>query len=212
MKPVAPGDEALAALVAEVEARLKRAAEQVPDGQAAFRQRYHGAVLPHLGLTLPQQRACFRQGYSFSDRAARDQLVIWDRVWRTGCSHETRSQALFFGQSLRDHAVLARCWPTLRGWVDLVSDWPHSDGLSATYVRVLEAAPDKVYPVLRRWNRARNPWKRRQSIVSLLYYGSMRARPLPAAQVLPLVAPLIADPDRFVQKGVGWTLRECHGL
>ena len=212
MKPAARSDAALTTAVAEVEARLQDAAKQVPEGQAAFRQRYHGAVLPHLGLTLPQQRTCFRLGYSFSDRAPREQLVVWDRVWRSGRHHETRSQALFFGQTLRDPAILLRCWPTLRGWVDLVGDWPHSDSLSATYVRVLEAAPDRVYPVLQRWNRSRNPWKRRQSIVSLLYYGSMRAKPLPASRILPLVAPLIADPDRFVQKGVGWTLRECHGL
>lgn len=205
-------DEEFGALVAEVEDRLIVAASAVPAGQAAFRQRYHGAVLPHLGLTLPQQRACFRTGYSFAGRAARDQLVIWDRVWRQGRHHETRGQALLFGQSIRDPALLISCWPTLSRWVDLVGDWPHSDSLSATYVRVLESHPDKVYPVLERWNRSRNPWKRRQSIVSLLYYGAMRSDPLPANKILPLVERLISDPDRFVQKGVGWTLRECHGL
>ena len=205
-------DVEIAAGVAEVEAHLVKAAKAVPEGQAALRQHYHGATLPHLGLTLPEQRGLFRRGYGFSRRAPREQLAVWDAVWHRGRFHETRSQALFFGQSIKDPDTLARFWPTLRDWVDEVGDWPHSDNLSAIYVRILEAHPGEVYPVLKRWNRARNPWQRRQSIVSLLYYSAMRANPLPADRILPLVARLIGDPDRFVQKGVGWTLRECHDL
>ena len=105
VKPAAGRD--VAACVAEVEAGLIGASQEVPDGRAALRQRYHGATLPHLGLTLPEQRGLFRSGYSFSRRAPWAQMLIWDAVWHQGRYHETRNQALFFGQSVKERAKLA---------------------------------------------------------------------------------------------------------
>ncbi|MDR3712777.1 MAG: DNA alkylation repair protein [Puia sp.] len=68
--------------------------------------------------------------------------------------------------------------------------------------------PSPVYKQLKTWNLSANPWERRQSVVSLLEYDKKRKTVLPAAELLSMVEPLLGDEDYFVQKGVGWTLRE----
>ena len=61
-------------------------------------------------------------------------------------------------------------WPVIVGWQDSVDDWGLCDALAKVYTKILEIAPDEVYRVLKRWNVDADLWKRRQSVVSLLYY------------------------------------------
>ena len=63
-------------------------------------------------------------------------------------------------------------------------------------------------PTLRRWNRAKNPWMRRQSVVALIEYADRRAHFLPFEFMIRQVEALLDDDDYYVQKGVGWTIRE----
>ena len=197
--------------VREVEARLIEAARGVSAQDAQRARAYHGSAVPHLGLPVPPQRTALRCGYSFSALAIEAQLPIWDAVWRHGRYYETKCQALYYCGTLRRPEDLIRAWPVVRRWIDLVDNWDSSDELSAIYSRILEVIPEKVYPVLARWNRSTNAWKRRQSLVSLFYYGRSRRTVLPAAKVFPLIERLIVDKDRFVQRAIGWTLREARG-
>ena len=195
--------------VQEVEARLIEAARGVSPEEAERARVYHGSAVPHLGLTVPSQRMALRQRYAFSALPVETQLPIWDTVWRHGRHYETKCQALYYGAALREPEDLVHAWPIVLSWIDLVDNWDSSDELSAIYSRILEVAPDKVYPVLVHWNRSANAWKRRQSLVSLLYYSRSRRAILPADKIFPLIERLIDDKDRFVQKAVGWTLREA---
>ena len=49
-------------------------------------------------------------------------------------------------------------------------------------------------------------------MVGLLYYSQARSKVLPIGKMLPLAKNLIGDEDYYVQKGVGWTLREIGNL
>ena len=62
--------------------------------------------------------------------------------------------------------------------------------------------------------RRRHPWKRRQSLVALLYYsrGRDRKRVLPFTRLIAAVERHLADSHYFVQKGVGWTIREIYNV
>ncbi|QAU25443.1 hypothetical protein EO087_08525 [Dyella sp. M7H15-1] len=60
-----------------------------------------------------------------------------------------------------------------------------------------------VYCLLEVWNHSTNPWKRRQSILSLLYYHRSRKVMLPSSRILSLIERLLADENRFVQKAIG---------
>jgi len=198
-------------LVREVEARLIEAARGISAQDAERARAYHGSAEPHLGLLVPPQRTALRQRYSFSALPVEAQLPIWDAVWREGRYYETKCQALYYCGALRRPEDLVRAWSVARRWIDLVDNWDSSDELSAIYSRILEVIPEKVYPVLAHWNRSTNAWRRRQSLVSLFYYSRSRRALLPAAKVFPLIERLIDDKDRFVQKAIGWTLREARG-
>ena len=209
MTPRAVTTREMARFVREVEARLIEMAHGIPRHDAEKLRAYHGSGIPHLGLAVPVQRTALRQRYGFSKLPANEQLPIWDAVWRQGRYYETKSQALYCCAALRKPDDLVRAWPIVVSWIELVDNWDISDELSAIYSRILEVAPDKVYPVLCCWNRSNNPWKRRQSVLALLYYSRSRRSVLSAGKIFPLINRLVDDKDRFVQTAIGWTLREA---
>jgi len=91
------------------------------------------------------------------------------------------------------------------------STWS-TTGTVRTTSRRFTAASWRSYPrrsTLCGWNRSENPWKRRQSLLALLYYSRSRRSVLSAAKVFPLIERLVDDEDRFVRKALGWTLREA---
>jgi 3-methyladenine DNA glycosylase AlkD len=65
-----------------------------------------------------------------------------------------------------------------------------------------------VYPQLEAWNREADQWLRRISLVSLIHYSGKNAVFMPLDRVLPLVTACLADEREYVQKAVGWVLRE----
>src|SRR5262249_8699070 len=88
--------------------------------------------------------------------------------------------------------------------------WPLCDALAKIYTKVLVVLPDEVYAQLTKWNADKNLWKRRQSVVSLLYYSRTKKRHLSFEKIIKLITPLLTDREYYVQKGVGWALRELH--
>ncbi len=197
--------------VAEVEARLEAEAGEAKSKDLDALQAYIGTAMPCLGHSVPHQRRLFRQGYGFAAGTVEDRLGAWDQVWHGATYYETRSQACFFLERVKANARPA-AFPTAQRWVKTVDNWVHSDVLSSFFVQLLDERPGEVYPLLQRWNTSSNPWERRQSVVSLIVRARSRKAPLAAPQILQLVEPLLADADHFVQRGVGWTLREAHEL
>lgn len=173
-------------------------------------------ILTHLrGVNgnVPLHRRESKRVYSFSHRSFADQLLIWDLLWRTERGFWTSVHAFFFlERHMKKEAQLLEMWPVIVRWQDLVDDWGLCDSLSKIYTRILEVIPDEVYPQLQQWNTDNNLWKRRQSIVSLLYYSRTKKVYLAFEQISRLVTPLITDKEYYVQKGVGWTLRELHNV
>ncbi|MCK6599107.1 MAG: DNA alkylation repair protein, partial [Bdellovibrionaceae bacterium] len=99
----------------------------------------------------------------------------------------------------------------LFSWQEKVDNWAHSDELSNHYSQMLELEP-KYYDIFKKWNYSENSWKRRQSLVGLLFYSRFRNRPLTWNKIKPMIENLIADHDYYVQKGIGWALREAYNL
>ncbi len=196
--------------IAEVERSLLKAAIKIDKQIAEQKRAYLGTNNRVLGLTVPQQRQLLKSGYDFSTLPMSEQLLIWDAVLQRAKHHESKMQALHWLADIKDPELLLDFWPVISKWVRFIDSWDTSDNLSSVFSRILEYADHKVYPQLKAWNKSHNPWERRQSIVSLLYYSSARKTVLPHHEILSLVESLIEDPDKFVQKGVGWTLRECH--
>jgi 3-methyladenine DNA glycosylase AlkD len=156
-------------------------------------KKYIGTGYDFVGLSTPAERRIFKAGYSFSALSAPEQALIWNEIWQHSSWYEAMTQALYFVAKSRLDTEPLVLWEYTRHWVGKVDNWAHSDSLSDVYASV-------------------NPWERRQSVVSLLEYSKKREKILPASKLLGMVMPLLTDNHYFVQKGVGWTLREIGNV
>jgi len=160
---------------------------------------------------VPTHRRESRRVYSFSGLPFAAQLVIWDQVWRTEDNFWLKLYAYFFlERHIKNETQLKEMWPVIVHWQNQVDDWGLCDALAKVYTKILVVLPKEVYEQLKKWNADENLWKRRQSVVSLLYYSRTKKQHPTFNQVRELVAPLLPDKEYYVQKGVGWTLRELH--
>ncbi len=163
------------------------------------------------GQTIPDVRSAFKKGYSFSNLPFKEQLIIWEYIWKNNNNWRVKTQPFFYCEK---HAVMEKnskhAWKILKKWQNEVSDWSFCDSLSKIYTKHLEYFPEEVYAQLKKWNTDKDPWKRRQSVISLLYYTRTKKKVLPFDQILPLIEKLLDDKEYYVQKGVGWSLRELY--
>ena len=164
-----------------------------------------GSIVRLKSIRVPEQRKAVKSGYDFITSDGTRNLRIWDFIWNTTSYMEVMNQALYFYQ----HTELTRLeLRTIMAWADRCACWEHADDLSKIYADVVEANPDWILPTLKKWNRSSNPWKRRKSMTSLIEYASKRRRFLPYAELISQVEPLLEDDEYYVQKGLGWTIRE----
>lgn len=147
---------------------------------------------------------------SFSKFPKEEQAMIWGYIWKNSNVFEEKSLALDFFNQKATLKEISKYWSIIKTWVQDVDNWAHSDGLSALYTQVLESDHQKYLPFFKELNNSKNPWERRQSIVGLYYYTRLRKKTLPAKVGLEFVKNLIDDKHIYVQKGVGWTLREIY--
>jgi DNA alkylation repair enzyme len=167
-----------------------------------------GSSLKHLGVGFPLLRKRVKEGFSFYDRSADEIVAIWDRLWRTSPYGDVLFAALeYYAPQVRKR-VSPALWPVVRRWPARVDNWCHCDGLASLYSWILASDPDAVYPQLEVWNRAEEHWLRRISLVSLIHYSGKNAVFVPLDRALPLVTTCLRDEREYVQKAVGWVLRE----
>ncbi|HZY35425.1 MAG TPA: DNA alkylation repair protein [Mucilaginibacter sp.] len=160
---------------------------------------------------VPSHRRESKRAYSFSDRPFAEQLAIWDELWRMEHDFWLRLHAYFFlERHLKKESELLEMWPVIAHWQDYVDDWGLCDALAKVYTKILVILPAEVYAQLKEWNADENLWKRRQSVVSLLYYSRTKKKYPSFIETEALITPLLADKEYYVQKGVGWSLREMH--
>lgn len=161
----------------------------------------------------PAQRRIFKQNYSFSDLSSTEQLIIWDFIWNNASDFWIRMHSFLFCESkIRDKDFLVKSWDIIKHWQKKVNNWGDCDALSKIYTKILELIPDKVLEQLERWNKSTNLWDRRQSIVSLLYFSRTKKVILPYNSIIQFIDRLINDKEYYVQKGVGWSLKELYNV
>lgn len=161
------------------------------------------------GRRVPEVRAILKTDPIKALRSLPGKQVLdtWHDIYMGTPHYEVGSLAIYYYQ----YQALSRVeFNTLRQWIDRCDCWEHSDDLSKIFADTLERNPNWVLPTLKKWNRAKNPWQRRQSVVSLLEYTQKRQRVLPFEQLIEFVITLLDDDEYYVQKGIGWTLREIY--
>lgn len=162
----------------------------------------------YVGIRVPTLRNRVRQGFSFFALDPVEVLDVWDDLWM----HSEWGDVLFAAEEyyrpIVRRRVMPQMWPVMQRWIERVDNWAHADALSWTYSRLLEADRESVLPVLQRWNAGEDLWQKRISIVSLIHYTGKNAVFLPAEMMLPMLDNCIEDRRYYMQKAVGWVLRE----
>jgi len=190
--------------------RLESALEEITrltEQAAGYSQPANDAAIIQLRtLPVPEQRTMVRRGYAFISDDWKSDLTTWDYIWRNTRYHEVMNQALYFYQHRTSYRQIES--KQLLGWADRCEHWAHSDDLAKIYADILEQKPNWILPTLEKWNRDGNVWKRRMSMTSLIEYASKRTKVLPFKRLMSFITPLLYDDEYYVQKGLGWTLRE----
>lgn len=165
-----------------------------------------------VGYSIPQIKQVVASIMQNQLCDADDKTVwdFWEQLWRDGQTFEEKTLAVTFWSDRKNFEMACRFHKPLLGWAGDLTNWAHSDGLSSVYVRFLETLGKPVDTTLQAWNTSENPWLRRQSVVSLLYYSRLRKKLPTVSRVLGAIEPLLGDEHYYVQKGVGWTLREVY--
>jgi 3-methyladenine DNA glycosylase AlkD len=196
----------------EIIQRLLEAAQTEKPSKFKDLKKYIGTRYDLTGLSAPTQKALFKSGFSFSRFPAEGQLSIWAYLWKESCHFEIMNLAQMFVSKNLPAFDAPVIWDITKNWVSEVDNWAHSYGLSSIYSRLLEKQPEIVYKQYELWNASGNPWERRQSLVGLCYYSSVKRKTIPFEKLKAMVNPLLNDGDYFVQKGLGWTLREMGNI
>jgi 3-methyladenine DNA glycosylase AlkD len=199
--------------IKEVEESLSRLSHK-PSAQTEKLRRYIGTNLAVSGLTAPEQKALFKKGFSFYTDDREHTFRILDSVYQAGKTFEAKNLAFSYLELHYKHISPQLQLELLPGWVKHVDNWAHSDGLSKFLTRLLEheATRRHMMKILIQWNGSLNPWERRQSLVALFYYARTKQVQVPFNTGTRFLKPLLGDEHYFVQKAVGWTLRECYNV
>ncbi len=191
---------------------LKRLKPFSDKKRAEFSVGYMNTSFDILGCNIPSIRKIAREILTDLERNYTQSELrrIMANLWKFSNNFEALHIPLWFFSEKEDLNLAD--WRILKSWAGKIDNWAHSDWLSSIYATLLEAYPKEIYPVFTLWNQDRNPWKRRLSLTSLLYYSNSRKTILSVMKILPLIKARLHDDNPYVQKAVGWTLRECGNV
>lgn len=191
---------------AELYARLQPLGD--PSG-AAFMKNYMKSQLDFLAIKVPVLRQVAREGFSFYSQSSEEILAIWNAIWFNSPCFEVMSMPLYYYER-QGKNISPAIWPTLSTWSGRVENWAHSDDLASIYSGLLAKNFEEVYSVLQQWNNAENQWLRRLSMVSLIRPLREKVVFLPLDKALPMLENCLDDERPYVQKAIGWVLREAN--
>jgi 3-methyladenine DNA glycosylase AlkD len=176
-------------------------------------QKYINTRLITLGIDAATQRNLAKKGYpQLNQLELKQQILILSQIFKQSQILEVKNQCLIFLDQRKMKKLEVTHWPMLKEWVKYVDNWAHSDGLSSVFSMILQNDLELIYPQLVTWNKSKNPWERRQSLVCLFYYSRTRKHFLPFEVAIELINNLLEDKDYYVQKGLGWALREASNV
>lgn len=202
----------------EVELVLKKHRDQKRARESAH---IINTQLEYWGIPVPTQRRVFKHGFSFSNLPHAEQIKIWNYIWQHSHNFEVMKQPLFYFEQ-RMKSGFPPCkggingglddWQILKTWITKIENWEHADNYCKIISDLHERFPEKIYPVLKQWNKSKNMWTRRCSVVSLFFYSAHRLKQPSFQKIITLVEPLIGNKHPYLHKAVGWTLRESYNI
>jgi 3-methyladenine DNA glycosylase AlkD len=190
---------------------VRRELEQAGDPvRAVGQQAYMKSAMPFRGITSPSLRAILRPlladpAYLLGDRDEWEGTIRG--LWDDARFREERYAALAIaGHHLyRRWAVERPAMPLYRHLVESGAWWDFVDDIAAHRVGpVLRSHPQTEAARIRSWAVDADLWVRRTAILSQLLSRQETDRRL----LLDCITPNLADPEFFIRKAIGWSLRQ----
>ncbi len=198
----------------EVEDVLNRLSLKKDKEKALKLKKYIGTNLDVIGLVTKTQTETHKKGFSFYSDNKEATFMHFHYIYKESNVFEVKNQAFIFLDKHSKHIPLQTQLKTLPQWVKQVDNWAHSDSLSKYLTRLIEdkSTQQEMLAIIKKWNSSKNLWERRQSLVALYYYARTKKEHVSFELTKQLVMPLLKDKEYFVQKAVGWTLRESYNV
>ncbi len=139
------------------------------------------------------------------DFTLNDFLLLGDKLISTG-KYEEASFAISFIYSNKDN-LTAETFDKLGSWLENgIINWAHTDVLSGRALSYFFTQQIIELESLKEWTESASKWKRRSVPVTLIDVLKMD---VPLERLFHIIEPLMSDTEKFVQKGLGWFLREA---
>ena len=188
-------------IVASTEARLIQALRARSDPKRAeWEKRYQKSRWEHWGVALPGMDAAIRQ--TVGDLAQDEALSLCRRLWR----EPVWDLKIVAGRILarKSTAADAAVWGFVTERLTDLDGWAAADNLADVASRCLIADPSRL-DVVEAWIESPHLWTRRAALVFTLPWAKGGRDP---KRMLGWTARLADDREWFIQKAIGWWLRE----
>src|SRR5262245_28360788 len=191
------------ALVADLRAALGTLADPA---KAPAMQRYMKSSMPYLGIPTPPLRRACRAVFA---RHPLDGPDVWrDTVlalWRRATHREHRYAAIELA-SERRYVTLqtGRAIPMYEEMIITGAWWDYVDAIAHRLGDVLRRGPARTAARMRVWARSSNLWKRRTAIICQLGFKD----DTDLALLRDCIEPSLGSREFFLQKAIGWALRD----
>ncbi len=162
--------------------------------------------LQYLNLKIPDVRTLF-----VSEKISEWTFEDIENLWFSSNIFEVKTLAIIWLDKQSNEFLLNNIQKIFK-WALHIDNWALSDGYCGILARAFEADSRKLLPTYKKWNRHKNPWLRRISIVGLFYYARARKVKPEFSLVISMVRPHLRAQEYYLQKGVGWTLRESYNV
>lgn len=171
-------------------------------------RKYHKFDRVYLGLTNPQINDLTKTWRQETDAPTR--VAIADGLWQTDI-YEARLAAAKLLTQARIRPDDNAAWDLIASWTPDFDSWAIADHACMAGAKRLMADPSRLDAVAH-WVASDHLWTRRAALVSTLPW-TKHNHPKPQERadrdrILGWAAELVADHQWFIQKAIGWWLRE----
>lgn len=176
--------------------------------KAAEMKAYHKVDRPYLGVANPVIDTHVKEWRKTIDLEQR--LALADGLWQSNI-HEARVAAAKLLTQARIRPEDDRAWALIASWVPTFDAWAIADHASIAGQKRLVWKPARLDEV-ENWTTSEHMWTKRAALVMTLPWTKQN-NPKPAEieardRILGWAAKYVSDHDWFIQKAVGWWLRE----
>jgi 3-methyladenine DNA glycosylase AlkD len=182
-------------------------AESANPTKAPQMQAYMKSAMPYRGVSAPVVKQLCRSAFKAHPLAT---AAEWERVvrelWREAAYREERYAAVLLTQApmYREFQTFSTL-PLLEEMIVTGAWWDYVDTLAGRNLGdLLRAEPRRMKPLMRRWARDSDTWKRRSAILCQLGFKSATDLRL----LYDCIEPNVTHQDFFIRKAIGWALRQ----